>query len=122
MPQGSVLGSLLFLIMINDIYLNLKSAECLLFADDTTIYCTDDNIELVQKNLQSETTQLIDWLNANKLSLNMGQTCLLSFGSTDNVNIRIRGINVPKPLQSLQIPRNSTGHRFNMEQTRKFLD
>ena len=43
-PQGSVLGSLLFIICTNDLPNEIKDVKCILFADDTTIYLSSDNI------------------------------------------------------------------------------
>ena len=43
-PQGSCLGPLLFMIFVNDLYLNLEHVDCILFADDTTLYMGHRNL------------------------------------------------------------------------------
>ena len=69
-PQGSILGPLLFL-MINDLPNVLKHSNLTMYADDTTLYlCGVDQREL-QWKLQEDMDRVGDWLKHNKLSLNI---------------------------------------------------
>lgn len=73
-PQGSVLGPLLFIIYMNDLPDNLLKAKCLLFADDTTIYDNNPNINNLYGSLTKELNIVTDWFRANRLSLNVSKT------------------------------------------------
>ena len=59
-PQGSVLGPLLFLIFVNDLPLWIRSSMLLLFADDTKLFCRilDENDEVL---LQQDLDSLVEW-------------------------------------------------------------
>lgn len=75
-PQGSVLGPILFLIYINDLPYSVGEASCILFADDTTLITTG-------KNSNTDSLQLAKhWFNSNKLQLNQSKTQNILF-STD---------------------------------------
>ena len=69
-PQGSVLGPLLFLIYINDIHNSSAKLSFYLFADDTSLLYADTNLKSLEKTVNSELLKVSDWLNANKLTLN----------------------------------------------------
>ena len=69
-PQGSVLGPLLFLIYINDIHNSSAKLSFYLFADDTSLLYADSNLKSLEKTVNSELLKVSDWLNANKLTLN----------------------------------------------------
>ena len=69
-PQGSILGPVLFLIYIN-VIVNSTSLNLLCFADDTTVYQLSSNIDNLTKHVHQELKQLCDWLCANKLCLNI---------------------------------------------------
>ena len=73
-PQGSVLGPLLFIIYTNDLPNSLNYTHAILFADDTTIYTKSDNIKTLYQNVNSDLNGLNEWFKANKLSLNVGKT------------------------------------------------
>lgn len=81
-PQGSILGPLLFSIYINDIKTLSETSEVSLFADDTTLFCSaKDNQELEQKcNLTLEKCR--KWLTSNALTLNVDKTHFVNFSKT----------------------------------------
>ena len=68
-PQGSILGPILFLLYINDLpkSSNLKT---LLFADDTALFASSNILCLIRKNCQCRSQKIENWLLENKLSLN----------------------------------------------------
>ena len=70
-PQGPVLGQLLFLIYVNDIQDSSEKLKFFLFADDTNILCADKNRRSLELIVNQEFCKLYDWLTANKLSLNI---------------------------------------------------
>ena len=74
-PQGSVLGPLLFLIYINDLPLTInKLASTILFADDTSIIISNTNPEEFKYSINSVMTELNNWFQSNLLTLNYDKT------------------------------------------------
>ena len=78
-PQGSVLGPLLFVIYMNDLPDCLNKANGILFADDTTLYISSDSLEELYNDMNLELKTLSDWFLANKLSLNLNKTNYMLF-------------------------------------------
>ncbi len=78
-PQGSVLGPLLFLLYINDIPNSSKSFDFHLFADDTSLFMSHENLKTLESNVNTELANISDWLIANKLSLNTKKSSHLIF-------------------------------------------
>ena len=78
-PQGSVLGPLLFLIYINDIVNSSKLFKFTLFADDTSLYYSCKNTNNLENVINCELAKISDWLSANRLSLNVAKSKLLYF-------------------------------------------
>lgn len=80
-PQGSILGPLLFLIYINDLPLCLRTSQCILYADDTTILNSHHNTSSLIQMIQTDLLLLERWCSVNKLSINVLKTCYLLFTS-----------------------------------------
>ena len=70
-PQGSILGPILFPLYINDIENSSKLLSFILFADDTTISCSNSCLKTLNITMQTEFNNVSEWLNVNKLSLNI---------------------------------------------------
>ena len=101
-PQGSILGSLLFSICINDLILASNRLNFLMYADDTTIYFNSEDFDQnhMQTEINSELNKFNLWLNLNKLSLNANKTKLMVFHRKQkqikNINISIDNIQIER--------------------------
>ena len=83
-PQGSVLGPLLFLLYINDMPSVSKLLKFHLFADDTSIFFSDQNLRNLENTVNHELTKVSDWLTANKLTLNVEKSNFLLISSSQH--------------------------------------
>ena len=78
-PQGSVLGPLLFLIYVNDICNSCNQLKFYLFADDTNLLYADKNLKSLESTVNNELSKVYAWLIANKLSLNIKKSNFVIF-------------------------------------------
>lgn len=80
-PQGSILGPKLFILYINDICKVSSILKFIIFADDTNIFCSGENLQRLMEVVSTELEKLKLWFDSNKLSLNIKKTKYIIFGN-----------------------------------------
>ena len=104
-PQGSILGLLLFLIYINDINKAIIFSSVHHFTDDTNILYVSSSLKDINKKINHDLSNLVQWFTANKISLKVSKSELIIFKShskqiTKHLNFRLSGQKI--------IPKNHT--------------
>ena len=86
-PQGSILGPLLFLIYINDLPNASHVFDCLMYADDTTLFCCLEDIKSINKQdvINEQLQRIHDWLTANGLKLNTTKSKYIMFRKQNKI-------------------------------------
>ena len=87
-PQGSILGPLLFIILVNDIEPILRHCNLLMYADDTVLYCASKNINAIENMLNEDANLIAKWFDENNLIFNLkkGKTESVIYGTTQKLS------------------------------------
>lgn len=98
-PQGSVLGCLLFLIYINDLPKAIDT-KCVLFADDVSLLFKFENSDAFRNSIKDTFARVIDWLNEHNLMVNYSKTKLIEFipyqKSSLDVQLKLNNVTIKK--------------------------
>ena len=101
-PQGSILGPLLYIIYANDIVNKIKKSKVTLYADDTVIYNSHRNINKAMANIQADLNGLTTWCHENGIYINPQKTKYMIFSSRNilegegRVQLKVDGENVER--------------------------
>ena len=85
-PQGSILGPLLFILYVNDITTTTSLLDVILFADDTTLLYSHPDIPSKINLINNELREISNWFKANKLSVNASKTNYMMLGTSHMTN------------------------------------
>ena len=110
MPQGSILGPLLFLIYINDLPNSLQNAVPRMFVDDTNLTLSAKTLTELKLALAPELNNLSCWLKANKLSLDVAKTELMIIGSRQRLSVQCDDVEIRIDDQIIE----RVDHRLNL--------
>ena len=101
LPQGSILGPLLFNIFIDDIFFFIEETKVANYADDNTVYCAEETIEMLKTTLEKETNIVLKWFRDNEMKSN-DDKCHLIVARLENEYINI-GSEVIKSSESVEL-------------------
>ena len=80
MPQGSILGPLLFVLYINDLSTIVKNCQANLYADDTEIHSSSNTLDTLNSQIQQDLDSIGIWMSSNKLRVNSAKTVSMLIG------------------------------------------
>ena len=118
-PQGSILGPLLFVIFANDITDHVKSSKIIMYADDTVLYADGSSLKSIENALSSDMSLLASWFTENELILNLkkGKTEAMVFGTSKKLATTSAVINVKYKDHSINVTTNYKYLGVNLDQT-----
>ena len=101
-PQGSILGPLLFTLYVSDLPQVVRYSDIKQYADDTTVHHASDNVSDLSKSLNADLEGVASWVERNGLKLNEAKTQMLLLGKMkrakelDYVNVELKGQKVDR--------------------------
>ena len=116
-PQGSILGPLLFNIFINNIFLVVEKSDICNFVDDNLLYVHENNLPLILSNLEHDMKNLFYWFEINSRKFQFmilwKKNCLkhsLKIGSIESDKVDLQGITIDKALNFKKTYRKFKSH------------
>ena len=103
-PQGSILGPLLFILTLNDLYKSVSKCSLSLYADDTCLYFAAKDKREMQKVINDDLKSMFNWFSNNHLLLNIDKCQFMLIGSKGNLR-HFEGVNIS--IQNTQLRRVS---------------
>ena len=85
-PQGSILGPLMFILYMNDVILEIQGTEMEMYADDSTLYTSDRDVEAISVSLTTQMHPISEWINDNRMVLNINKTESMLIGSRKKIS------------------------------------
>ena len=95
-PQGSILGPILFLLYFNDFEDHVQNSHVVQFADDTVLYCPGTSIAALEQKLNNDLSSVQNYFAENELIMNVskGKTESMVFGTHKKLNMSSRNLNL----------------------------
>ena len=90
MPQGSILGPLLFIIFYNDFVDYIHESQVLMYANDSVIYTAGKSVECIERILSNDLKHIAKYFDENELiiNLNKGKTEVMLFGTAKRISLQ----------------------------------
>ena len=118
-PQGTVLGPILFLLNVNDLSNVVKDASINVYADDVVIFASHANIDMVRTNLQAAINEVAKWYSTNLLQLSAEKCVSMAIHHTRLGQIPDLLINLN--ARTMSVSRKLATHNANLRRIRKFV-